>query len=130
MKEGDSSVACTTCANHDPKGSLETAPAECYACSALNSHWIPKPTLRVPIGFAKNPVPPATPMPARPAYYTALAIPPFEYAMRNKLDAMQFSVVKYVTRFRDKGGLKDLRKAQDCLEQLIKYEEANANQAK
>lgn len=56
-------------------------------------------------------------------HYTKLAIQPFAYSMANRLDPLQHTVVKYVTRFRDKGGVKDLRKAIHTLELLIEYEE-------
>lgn len=56
-------------------------------------------------------------------HYAKLKIDPFTYAMENDLDVFQFSVVKYVTRFRDKNGVEDLRKAIDCLQRLIAHEE-------
>lgn len=56
-------------------------------------------------------------------HYSKLAIGPLEYSMRNKLDAMQHTVIKYVTRFRDKNGIEDLRKAIHTLELLIEHEE-------
>lgn len=56
-------------------------------------------------------------------HYAKLAIDPFDYAMANKLDPLQMTVVKYVTRFRDKGGVQDLRKAIHTLERLIAHEE-------
>ena len=37
-------------------------------------------------------------------HYKKLVIQPMEYAFKNHLDPLQFSVVKYVTRFRDKAG--------------------------
>jgi len=55
-------------------------------------------------------------------HYLGLAITPVEYAMRNRLDACQFSVVKYVTRFREKGGKEDLEKAKDFIDMLINSE--------
>jgi len=55
-------------------------------------------------------------------HYKKLAITPFEYAMKNKLDACQFSVVKYITRFRDKNGLEDLQKCKDCVDILMQSE--------
>lgn len=56
-----------------------------------------------------------------------IPIQPFEYSMKNKLDPLQHSVVKYVTRFRDKSGEQDLRKAIHCLELLIAYEYGEKN---
>lgn len=56
-------------------------------------------------------------------HYKTLAIQPMEYSMANKLDACQHSVVKYITRFRSKGGVKDLHKAQHVIDMLIEIEE-------
>lgn len=58
-------------------------------------------------------------------HYKKLPIQPFEYSMKNKLDPIQHTVIKYVTRFRDKNGVEDLRKAIHCIELLIQYEEEN-----
>lgn len=55
-------------------------------------------------------------------HYKKLAIQPMEYAMKNHLDPLQFSIVKYVTRFRDKDGKTDLKKARHCLDMLIEVE--------
>lgn len=48
----------------------------------------------------------------------------YAFSMANGLDPMQFNIVKYVTRFRKKDGLKDLKKALQTLERLIAHEEA------
>lgn len=56
-------------------------------------------------------------------HYKKLPIQPFAYSMANKLDPLQHTIVKYVTRFRDKAGVKDLRKAIHCTELLIAWEE-------
>lgn len=55
-------------------------------------------------------------------HYQNLKITPVEYAMKNGLDACQFSVVKYITRFREKNGLEDLKKAKDFIDMLIAFE--------
>jgi hypothetical protein len=57
-------------------------------------------------------------------HYKHFPISPFEYAMANNLNAYQFSVIKYVTRYPFKGGIEDLRKCLDVLERLIKHEES------
>lgn len=57
------------------------------------------------------------------SHYKNYAVQPIEYAMLNGLDYCQANVVKYVTRFRDKGGLTDLHKALHNLEILIDYEQ-------
>ena len=55
-------------------------------------------------------------------HYQKLAIQPMQYSLLNGLDACQHTVIKYVTRFRDKGGIKDLEKAKHCIDMLIEFE--------
>ena len=55
-------------------------------------------------------------------HYSKLPIQPFKYAMANKLDPLQHTAVKYVTRFRDKNGRADLEKAIHTIELLIQHE--------
>jgi hypothetical protein len=51
-------------------------------------------------------------------------IQPFEYAMANNLNSLEFSVVKYLRKKGDKAKrIEDLKKAMDCLEKLIWWEE-------
>lgn len=58
------------------------------------------------------------------SHYAKLPIQPFDYSMRNGLDPLQHTIIKYVTRFRDKGGIADLRKAAHCVQLPIEFEEA------
>lgn len=53
-------------------------------------------------------------------HYTELAIQPMDYILANKLDWCAANVVKYVSRYKLKGGRKDLLKAQEYLKRLIK----------
>lgn len=55
-------------------------------------------------------------------HYKSLPIQPMEYSMANRLDACQHTIVKYVTRFREKGGLQDLEKAKHCIDLLMDFE--------
>lgn len=55
-------------------------------------------------------------------HYKKLAIQPMEYSMANKLDACQHTAIKYITRFRDKGGVADLEKAKHVIDMLIEFE--------
>lgn len=55
-------------------------------------------------------------------HYRDMAIQPAEYIMRNGIRFAEGCVIKYVTRWRDKGGVEDLRKAIHFLEMLIEYE--------
>lgn len=62
-------------------------------------------------------------------HYKAMAIQPMEFSMANKLDACQHTAIKYITRFREKAGVEDLRKAIHCIEMLIEFEERAASKA-
>lgn len=55
-------------------------------------------------------------------HYTKMKIQPFQYSMANGLDPMQHTVIKYVTRFRDKNGIEDLEKAKHTIDLLIEHE--------
>jgi hypothetical protein len=52
-------------------------------------------------------------------HYANKAIQPIEYIMSNNLGFCEGNVVKYVSRWRDKGGLSDLLKAKHYIEFLI-----------
>lgn len=56
-------------------------------------------------------------------HYIHMAIQPMEYSMANKLDACQHTAIKYISRFRDKGGLDDLKKAKHVIDMLIHFEQ-------
>lgn len=59
-------------------------------------------------------------------HYTDMKIQPFQFSMANKLDPMQHTIVKYVTRFRAKNGIQDLEKAKQTIDLLIQWEKDNA----
>ena len=61
-------------------------------------------------------------------HYKELAIQPVEYIHKNNLGFIEGCVVKYVTRWRDKGGLNDLRKAVHFLQILIELESGGETQ--
>ena len=52
-------------------------------------------------------------------HYATMAIQPFEYIYRNKLGFLEGSAVKYLSRWKNKGGRQDLQKAIHCIELLI-----------
>ena len=56
-------------------------------------------------------------------HYKDMAIQPMEYSMKNGLDACQHTAIKYISRFRVKGGIEDLRKAKHVIDMLIQFEE-------
>ena len=55
-------------------------------------------------------------------HYKGMKIQPMEYSMANGLDACQHTAIKYISRFRDKGGIQDLEKAKHCIDMLIEFE--------
>jgi hypothetical protein len=55
-------------------------------------------------------------------HYSKYAIQPTEYIIKNKLNFCEGNVVKYVTRWRDKGGVDDLKKAKHYIDMLIETE--------
>lgn len=59
-------------------------------------------------------------------HYKSLVIQPIEYIHANSIPFAEGSVIKYVTRWRDKGGLADLEKAKHFLELLIELEQKAA----
>ena len=61
--------------------------------------------------------------PVNPSHYNTLKIQPMTYILANDLDFCEGSVIKYVSRWRMKNGITDLKKAIRNLELLIKNEE-------
>ncbi len=57
-------------------------------------------------------------------HYQTMMIQPLEYALANDLGVCEHAVVKYISRWRDKGGVSDLRKAAHYIEILIQRETA------
>ena len=55
-------------------------------------------------------------------HYKDKAIQPWDYIVGNKLGYLEGNVVKYVSRWREKGGIDDLRKASHYLDKLIEVE--------
>ena len=53
------------------------------------------------------------------SHYKDMAIQPMEYAVKNGLGLAEGNVVKYVSRWKSKGGIEDLKKARHCLDLLI-----------
>lgn len=55
-------------------------------------------------------------------HYKEMAIQPVEFIHRNGLGFIEGCVVKYVSRWRKKNGIEDLRKARHFLDLLIEME--------
>jgi len=55
-------------------------------------------------------------------HYMRRAIQPWDYIAANGLGFFEGNIIKYVTRWRSKDGLKDLEKARHYLDKLIEVE--------
>lgn len=56
------------------------------------------------------------------SHYKDLVIQPVQYIHANKIGYMEGNVIKYVTRWKEKGGITDLEKAKHFIELLIELE--------
>ena len=55
-------------------------------------------------------------------HYSKRAIQPIEFIAANDLNFMEGSIVKYIVRWRDKGGFQDLEKIKQYVDLLIEME--------
>lgn len=55
-------------------------------------------------------------------HYNKLKIQPIEYIHANGIPFAEGCVIKYVTRWREKGGMRDLEKAKHFIELLMELE--------
>ena len=53
------------------------------------------------------------------SHYKDKAIQPWDYIVSNNLGYLEGNVVKYVSRYKDKNGIEDLKKAKHYLDKLI-----------
>lgn len=56
------------------------------------------------------------------SHYKSMKIQPVEYIHANGIGYFEGNVIKYVTRWRDKGGISDLEKAKHYIDLLIQLE--------
>lgn len=59
-------------------------------------------------------------------HYKTMGIQPIEYIRANSLGYEAGNAVKYITRYKSKGGIEDLKKAIHYIQLLIEEEEKNA----
>ena len=55
-------------------------------------------------------------------HYKELPIQPVQYIFENGIGYFEGNVIKYVSRWRSKGGIADLEKAKHYIEMLIDFE--------
>jgi len=61
-------------------------------------------------------------------HYKNLSIQPVEYIHANNIPFIEGCVIKYVTRWRAKNGVADLKKARHFIDLLIDLEERNSHE--
>lgn len=54
----------------------------------------------------------------KPSHYTQGGIEPIDYILANEMNFLEGNVIKYVTRYKHKNGLEDLKKAEFYLKKL------------
>ncbi|HIG93977.1 TPA: DUF3310 domain-containing protein [Candidatus Woesearchaeota archaeon] len=59
-------------------------------------------------------------------HYKDMKIQVVEYCHHNQIPFMEGAVIKYVSRWRNKGGIADLEKAKHFIEMIIEMEEEKA----
>lgn len=57
------------------------------------------------------------------SHYKDMPIQPIEYILANNIPFTEGNVIKYVSRWRKKNGVADLKKARHMLDMLIEHEE-------
>ena len=58
-------------------------------------------------------------------HYRQKTIQPWDYIAANGIGYMEGNIIKYVSRWREKNGVEDLRKAMHYLQKLIELETQN-----
>lgn len=99
-----------TPARHDPCGS-------CIGGGSRGSKWEPK-----PVSVTVTTKPDANARQVQGDHYKRLTIQTWDYIAANNIGYLEGNVIKYVSRWRDKGGVADLEKARHYLDKLIELQ--------
>ena len=93
--------------------------APCDTCCSPTSNWAPMAQYKPKdVAFNKR----ALDVQVSGNHYKDLAIQPVEYIFANNIGYFEGNVIKYVSRWRDKGGIADLEKAKHYIDLLIELE--------
>jgi hypothetical protein len=60
-----------------------------------------------------------------PEHYKQGSIEPIDYIIANNLNFIEGNIIKYITRYKYKNGLEDLKKAQFYINKLIDINKSN-----
>lgn len=125
--------SCQTCESSGLFTHLDNVPTQCWDCSSSMAHGGPHLPNWTPITMERRiqATPPAAPTESPEkavdkqvggGHYKDCGIQPIEYIHANGLNFFEGSAVKYITRWRQKGGVQDLRKAIHFLELQIELD--------
>lgn len=111
-------MSCNNCFYCDIDGDKEP----CNTCCAPESQWAPMLQYKPEdVAFNKR----ALDVQVAGNHYKDLAIQPVEYIHANNIGYFEGNVIKYVSRWRNKNGVKDLEKAKHYIDLLIEMEGKN-----
>lgn len=113
MKKCSECVYSSVDSDHDP----------CVSCDDVGNNWVSNVLQYSPkdVAFNKR----ALDVQVAGNHYKDLAIQPVEYIHANGIGYFEGNVIKYVSRWRNKNGIKDLEKAKHYIELLIELEGKN-----
>lgn len=61
-------------------------------------------------------------------HYKDLVIQPIEYTVKNNLSFLQGNVIKYITRYKTKAGVEDLKKVKHYVDFILEFEYGITNE--
>lgn len=107
-------VKCNNCGLvYESSETIYGMPVKCVECKAFFTAF-PIPAQSVPAqGMSKEELSELS----TPSHYN-IAIQPVDYIAANNMDFFHGNVIKYVTRWQGKDGIKDLEKAMDYLQRI------------
>ena len=128
----DGQRACNTCLHNPvPRKGLDDIPSACWNCTSSEAYGGPVlPGWKPLMFYAPSAI--AAVISEKPkqalavqvggGHYKDLVIQPVEYCHKNKLGPCETAVVKYITRWKAKGGKQDLEKAKHFIDLLMELE--------
>ena len=111
-------ICCEHCAYAERRGNEEP----CKQCSGHFAFVLDISVLNAALAETKA-APAPTPA-AKPAHYSGMAVDVIDFCLRNGIPYPEGNIIKYVCRWRKKGGIADLEKARDYLDRLIAHEQS------
>jgi hypothetical protein len=114
--------SCETCI-HDAAQHAGEATTVCLPCFAY-VNWADRRVNRGARAIAREEEESATSTQIGGDHYAKMKIQPFLYIHTNDIGFGEGCVIKYVSRWRTKNGIEDLRKARHFLDMLIEAESA------